>query len=63
MTDFALASYEGSVERSYEDIVKSSRVGADGYIERAVYVSGDVIPNGATGKPMVRANLLRPIQR
>jgi hypothetical protein len=26
-----------------------------------VGLSGDVIPNGATGKPMVRANVLHPI--
>jgi hypothetical protein len=59
MTDFALA--DGPVNDAYDDLLKSSRAGANGYVQRTVYLAGDVIPNGATGKPMVRANVLRPI--
>lgn len=57
MTGFALA--DGPVNDAYDQLVKTSRIGSDGYVERAIFLSGDVIPNGATGKPMVRVAYLR----
>jgi hypothetical protein len=61
MIGFALA--DGPVNEAYDDLLKTSRADPHDNIQRTVYLSGDVIPDGATGKPMVRANILRPIDR
>ena len=47
------------VERVFDEIRKSSPASPSRYIERVVFVSGKVIPNGATGEPMVWAEQLR----
>jgi hypothetical protein len=53
------ATGSDSVDQAYDRIVKSARVDGFGFVQPVVYLSGEVIPNGATGKPMIRANQLR----
>ena len=47
------------VEGVYDEIRKTSPAGSSRYIERVVFISGKVIPNGATGEPMVWVEQLR----
>jgi hypothetical protein len=54
---FAIGSDDA--DRAYDRIVKSAPADRYGFIQSIVYLSGDVIPNGATGKPMIRASHLR----
>ncbi|GAA0727134.1 hypothetical protein [Sphingomonas japonica] len=53
------ATANDSVDQAYERILQSERPDAFGNVRPVVYLSGEVIPNGATGKPMIRASLLR----
>lgn len=48
-------------DREYDAVTKR-RAGedTDGPIERRVFVSGPIIPNGATGEPMLNADRLAP---
>ncbi len=56
---FGFATGSDSVGQAYERIVKSARADGFGFVQPVVYLSGEVIPNGATGKPMIRASHLR----
>jgi hypothetical protein len=47
------------VERVYDELRKTSPVSASRYIARVVFISGKVVPNGATGEPMVWVEQLR----
>ena len=53
------ATGDNSVDQAYDRIVQSARPDGFGNVQPIVYLSGDVIPNGATGKPMIRASYLR----
>lgn len=53
------AAGNDSVDQAYDRIVQSAQPDGFGNVQPVVYLSGDVIPNGATGKPMIRASLLR----
>ena len=53
------ATANESVDQAYDRIVASARAGESGFVQPVVYLSGEVIPNGATGKPMIRASQLR----
>lgn len=54
---FATAS--GDVKQTYDRIVGSVPADNLGFVSPVVFLSGDVIANGATGKPMIRATQLR----
>ncbi|MFS2108440.1 hypothetical protein ACCC88_02035 [Sphingomonas sp. Sphisp140] len=56
------AAGNNSVDQAYDHIVQSARADGFGFVQPVVYLSGEVIPNGATGKPMIRANQLRLIE-
>ena len=51
-----------SVDQAYDRIVQSARQDGLGNVQVVVHLSGEVIPNGATGKPMIRASLLRLVE-
>lgn len=51
-----------SVDQAYDRIVQSARTDGFGNVQPVVYLSGEVIPNGATGKPMIRASVLRLVK-
>lgn len=55
-TGFAIANE--AINAEYNKIVRASRPDGNGLIERKVSLSGRVIANGATGKPMVQAERL-----
>ena len=61
VTGFATANNE--VDKAYDALRRSSPKTPHDWIERKVFLSGDVIPNGATGKPMVVAKTLRPVSQ
>lgn len=56
------ATGNDSVDQAYDRIVQSARPDGFGNVQPVVYLSGEVIPNGATGKPMIRASLLRLVK-
>jgi hypothetical protein len=56
------ATGNNSVDQAYDRIVQSARPDGFGNVQRVVYLLGEVIPNGANGKPMIRASLLRPVK-
>lgn len=55
-TGFATANE--AIDAAYNKIVHASSPDGNGFIERKVALSGQVIANGATGKPMVQADRL-----
>jgi len=55
-TGFATAN--SSVDHTYDQLLRSSHV-VDDYIARRVFLKGVVIPDGATGQPMIQAAELR----
>jgi hypothetical protein len=50
---------DDAVDQAYDRIVHSEPASNLGFVQRVVFLSGEVIPNGATGKPMIRAIQLR----
>lgn len=48
----------GTAELAYDRIVQTAPADQYGFIQQVVYLSGEVIPNGATGRPMIRAEQL-----
>lgn len=48
-----------AVDQAYDRIVHSTPANDFGFVQRVVFLSGEVIPNGATGKAMIRATQLR----
>lgn len=56
------ATGKDSVDQAYDRIVQSARQDGFGNVQVVVQLSGEVIPNGATGKPMVRASRLRLVE-
>ncbi len=52
------ATGNDSVDRAYDRIVQSAREDGSGNVQVVVRLAGEVIPNGATGRPMIRARLL-----
>ena len=56
-TGFVAANNEA--DRSYDQLLRTSPVAASGYIARTVFLAGRVIPNGASGEPMIQAEQLR----
>ncbi|WP_157035709.1 hypothetical protein [Sphingobium chungbukense] len=59
-TDFAAANE--AVDGAYDRIVHTSRPDKNGFIEQKVRLSGQVIANGATGKPMIQAERLELVE-
>jgi hypothetical protein len=59
VTGFATANNE--VVRAYDRLRRSSPKTPYKWIERKVFLSGEGIPNGATGEPIVVARTLRPV--
>jgi len=53
------AAANNAVDQAYDRIVHSAPADNLGFVSQRVFLSGDVIPNGATGKPMIRATQLR----
>jgi hypothetical protein len=49
----------GTAVQAYDRIVRTAPADQYGFIQQVVYLSGTVVPNGATGRPMVRAEVLR----
>ncbi len=47
-----------AAEQTYNRIVQTAPADKNGFVLQIVYLSGEVIPNGATGKPMIRAEQL-----
>ncbi|WP_179042205.1 hypothetical protein [Sphingobium lactosutens] len=56
-TGFATANE--AVDEAYDKIIHASRPDDSEFISRKVRLSGRVIANGATGKPMVQAGYLK----
>jgi hypothetical protein len=56
------ATGNDSVDQAYDRIVQSTRQDEFGNVQVVVHLSGEVIPNGATGKPMIRASILRGVK-
>ena len=56
------AAGNDNVDQAYDRIVQSAHLDGFGNVQPVVYLSGDVIPNGATGKPMIRASHLRLVK-
>ena len=54
-----LAIVSGEVKQIYNRMVQSAPAGNLGYVTQVVFLSGDVIANGATGRPMILATHLR----
>ena len=52
------ATGNDAVDQAYDRIVHSAPANDLGFVQRVVFISGEVIPNGATGKPMIRATQL-----
>jgi len=50
---------DDTVDQVYDRIVQSAPVDDLGFVRQVVFLSGEVVPNGATGKPMIRATSLR----
>ena len=48
-----------AAEQAYDRIVQTAPADQNGFVQQVVYLSGEVIPNGATGRPMIRAEQLR----
>jgi len=48
-----------SVHQAYDRIVHSAPADRYGFVQIAVFLSGEVIPEGGTGKPLIRATQLR----
>lgn len=57
------ATGNDGVDRAYDRIVQSAREDGYGNVQVVVRLTGDVIPNGATGRPMIRARLLEASPR
>lgn len=47
---------DGEAERAIYRIARASKPDSAGFITRVIYLAGDVIPYGATEKPMIRAS-------
>ncbi|MFB0873689.1 MULTISPECIES: hypothetical protein [unclassified Sphingobium] len=56
------ATGNDNVDQAYDRIVRSARQDGFGNVQVVVQLSGEVIPDGATGRPMVRANRLSLIE-
>jgi hypothetical protein len=54
----AFATANEAVDQAYDEIIRATRSSKNGYIKRKVKLSGQVIANGANGKPMVQATRL-----
>lgn len=52
------ATGNDSVDRAYDRIVQSAREDGSGNVQVVVRLAGEVVPNGATGRPMIRARFL-----
>lgn len=53
---FAIAT--SAANQVYDRIVRTTPGDSNGYIQQVVFLSGKVVPNGATGRPMIRAEQL-----
>lgn len=53
------ATANNAVDQAYDRIIHSAPADIFGFVQQVVFLSGEVIPNGATGKPMIRATDLR----
>jgi len=47
---------DGKAERAVYRIAKTTKPDSAGFITRVIYLAGDVVPYGATQKPMIRAS-------
>lgn len=54
-----LASANQTTDQAYDRLVRTSPIGSEDYVVRKVFLSGQVVPNGATGHPMIQADQLR----
>ncbi len=43
-------------EQAYDRIVQTAPADQNGFVQQVVYLSGKVISNGASGKPMIRVS-------
>ncbi len=53
------ATANDTVDQVYDRIIHTASSNDLGFVQQVVFLSGDVVPNGATGKPMIRATRLR----
>jgi hypothetical protein len=49
------ATANDAVDQAYDRIIHSAPANSLGFVQQVVFLSGEVVPNGATGKPMIRA--------
>jgi len=54
---FAIGS--GSADQAYHRILRTAPANGNGYVQQVVFLSGKVVPNGAPGRLMIRAEQLR----
>jgi hypothetical protein len=57
-----LASANQSTDQSYDRLVRTSPIDSEDYVVRKVFLSGQVVPDGASGRPMIQADQLRPAE-
>lgn len=57
-----LAMGNDTVNQAYDRMVHSAPADGLGFVSQQVFLSGDVIPNVATGNPMIRATQLRLVE-